>query len=55
MLWTTGLGRFGGGLSPWTDLERMENEMNRLFDNFFGGFSLSPWAPLERGAPSVYS
>ena len=34
MLWTTGLGRFGGGLSPWTDLERMENEMNRMLSRY---------------------
>jgi HSP20 family protein len=29
--------------------------MNRLFDDFFGGFSLSPWAPLERGVPQVFT
>ena len=34
MLWTTGLGRFGGGHSPWTDLERMENEMNRMLSRY---------------------
>ena len=34
MLWTTGLGRFGGGPSPWTDLERMENEMNRMLSRY---------------------
>ncbi len=34
MLWTTGLGRFGGGYSPWTDLERMENEMNRMLSRY---------------------
>ena len=33
MLWTTGLGRFGGG-SPWTDLDRMENEMNRMLSRY---------------------
>ena len=34
MLWTTGLGRFGGGLSPWTELERMEHEMNRMLSRY---------------------
>ncbi len=34
MLWTTGLGRFGGGPSPWTDLERMEKEMNRMLSRY---------------------
>ena len=33
MLWTAGLGRFGGG-SPWTNLERMENEMNRMLSRY---------------------
>lgn len=34
MLWTTGLGRFGSGLSPWAELERMENEMNRMLSRY---------------------
>ena len=34
MLWTTGFGRFGGSPSPWTDLERMENEMNRMLSRY---------------------
>ncbi len=35
MLWTTGFGRFGGGpSSPWTELERMENEMNRMLSRY---------------------
>ncbi|HVN23164.1 MAG TPA: Hsp20/alpha crystallin family protein [Syntrophorhabdales bacterium] len=34
MLWTTGLGRFGGAPSPWTDLERMEKEMNRMLSRY---------------------
>ncbi len=34
MLWTTGLGRFGTGVSPWTELERMEHEMNRMLSRF---------------------
>jgi HSP20 family protein len=25
-----------------------QREMNKLFDDFFGGFDLSPWAPVER-------
>ena len=33
MLWTTGLGRFGGA-SPWANLERMENEMNRMLSRY---------------------
>jgi hypothetical protein len=36
---------------PFTSLQR---EMNRLFDNFFGGLSLSPWAPLERGGAESF-
>jgi HSP20 family protein len=34
MLWTTGLGRCAGGPSPWTELERMENEMNRMLSRY---------------------
>ena len=25
-----------------------QRQMNKVFDDFFGGFDLSPWAPLER-------
>jgi len=25
-----------------------QREMNKLFDDFFGGFDLSPWAPVEK-------
>jgi HSP20 family protein len=32
-----------------------QREMNRLFDNFFGGFSLSPWTPLERGVTQAFT
>jgi HSP20 family protein len=31
MLWSEGFGTLGRGLDTWTDLERMQNEMNRLF------------------------
>jgi HSP20 family protein len=34
MLWTTGLGRFAGGLDPWSQLGRMENEMNRMLSRY---------------------
>jgi HSP20 family protein len=34
MLWTTGLGRFAGGLDPWSQLGRMENEMNRILSRY---------------------
>ena len=37
---------------PFASFQR---EMNRLFDNFFGGFSLSPWTPLERGAAPTFT
>ena len=37
---------------PFASFQR---EMNRLFDNFFGGFSLSPWTPLERGAAVAFT
>jgi HSP20 family protein len=37
---------------PFVSLQR---EMNRLFDNFFGGLSLSPWAPLERGGAESFT
>jgi HSP20 family protein len=34
MLWTTGLGRFAGGLDPWSQLGSMENEMNRMLSRY---------------------
>jgi len=34
MLWTTGLGRFAGGLDPWSQLGCMENEMNRMLSRY---------------------
>jgi len=34
MLWTTGLGKFAGGLDPWSQLGRMENEMNRMLSRY---------------------
>jgi HSP20 family protein len=34
MLWTTGLGRFAGGFDPWSQLGRMENEMNRMLSRY---------------------
>ena len=34
MLWTTGLGRFAGGLDPWSQLGRMENEMNHMLSRY---------------------
>lgn len=37
--------------SPFTSLQR---EMNRLFDNFLGGPTLSPWAPFERGPAGAF-
>lgn len=37
---------------PFVSLQR---EMNRLFDNFFGGLSLSPWAPLEQGSAESFT
>jgi HSP20 family protein len=37
---------------PFASFQR---EMNRLFDNFFGGLSLSPWAPLERGMAQTFT
>ena len=37
---------------PFASFQR---EMNRLFDNFFGGFSLSPWEPLERGVAASFT
>ncbi len=37
---------------PFASFQR---EMNRLFDNFFSGFSLSSWAPFDRGATQTFS
>jgi len=34
MLWTTGLGKFAGGLDPWSQLGCMENEMNRMLSRY---------------------
>ncbi len=31
MLWSEGFGTLGRGLDTWTELEHMQNEMNRLF------------------------
>ena len=39
---------------PFNLLNELQREMNRLFDNFFGGLSLSPWAPLERGGAESF-
>ncbi len=32
-----------------------QRDMNRLFDNFFGGFSLSPWESPERGIAQAFT
>ena len=32
-----------------------QREMNKLFDDFFGGFDLSPWAPLERRLATAFT
>jgi HSP20 family protein len=32
-----------------------QREMNKLFDDFFGGFELSPWAPLERRLTAAFN
>lgn len=37
---------------PFVSLQR---EMNRLFDNFFGGSNLSPWASFEGGTSQVFT
>ncbi len=34
MLWTEGLGTFGRGIDPWTQLQRIENEMNRVLSRY---------------------
>jgi HSP20 family protein len=52
MLWTEGFGTFGTGLDPWADLERMENEMNRVLSRFAspsaGEFpAVNVWADTE--------
>ncbi|HVN24803.1 MAG TPA: Hsp20/alpha crystallin family protein [Syntrophorhabdales bacterium] len=30
-------------------------EMNKLFDDFFGGLQLSPWAPVEKRMSAVFT
>ena len=30
-------------------------EMNKLVDDFFGGFNLSPWTPLKRGLATIFT
>ena len=37
---------------PFASFQR---EMNKLFDDFFGGFDLSPWAPLERRLATAFT
>lgn len=32
-----------------------QREMNKLFDDFFGGFDLSPWAPVERRLAAAFT
>jgi len=32
-----------------------QREMNKLVDNWFGGFNLSPWAPLEKGLATTFT
>jgi HSP20 family protein len=32
-----------------------QREMNKLFDNFFGGFELSPWAPVDRRLAAAFT
>ncbi|HME41744.1 MAG TPA: Hsp20/alpha crystallin family protein [Syntrophorhabdales bacterium] len=32
-----------------------QREMNKLVDDFFGGFNLSPWAPLEKGLATTFT
>jgi HSP20 family protein len=34
MLWTDGFGMFGKGLDPWSEFQRIENEMNRVLSRF---------------------
>lgn len=34
MLWTDGFGMFGRGLDPWSEFQRIENEMNRVLSRF---------------------
>lgn len=34
MLWTEGLGTFARGIDPWTQLQRIENEMNRVLSRY---------------------
>jgi HSP20 family protein len=37
---------------PFASFQR---EMNKLVDNFFGGFNLSPWTPLKRGLDTTFT
>jgi len=37
---------------PFASFQR---EMNKLFDDFFGGFELSPWAPVERRLTAAFT
>ena len=32
-----------------------QRQMNKLFDDFFGGFEVSPWAPVERILAGAYT
>lgn len=34
MLWTEGFGTFRRGIDPWTQLQRIENEMNRVLSRY---------------------
>ncbi len=34
MLWTDGFGMFDRGLDPWSEFQRIENEMNRVLSRF---------------------
>ncbi len=34
MLWTDGLGMFGRGFDPWSEFQRIENEMNRVLSRY---------------------
>jgi HSP20 family protein len=37
---------------PFSSFQR---EMNKLVDNWFGGFNPSPWTPLERGLATTFT
>jgi len=34
MLWTEGLGTFARGVDPWAQMQRIENEMNRVLSRY---------------------